>query len=85
MTHALKTWPEFYEAIDSGEKTFEVRRFDRPFKVGDTLLLQEWEPTNQVYTGRELRRTITYILPGQNKFGMFADFCVMGIKEIETY
>jgi hypothetical protein len=84
MTHALKTWPEYYKAVDSGEKTFEVRRFDRPFKVGDTLLLQEWDYTKGQYTGKELKRHITYILSGDvNKFGLFADFCVMGIKELD--
>lgn len=83
MTHALKTWPEYYKAVESGEKTFEIRRFDRPFKVGDTLLLQEWDNKNEQYTGQELKMTITYILSGDvNKFGLFADFCVMGIKEI---
>lgn len=80
MTHALKTWPEYYKAVASGDKNFEVRRNDRPFKVGDNLLLQEWNPESQEYTGREITREIIYILPGQNKFGMYSDFCVMGLK-----
>lgn len=82
MTHALKTWPEFYKAIESGDKTFELRRMDRPFKVGDTLLLQEYDPKKSEYTGKEIKRTVTYLLHGDvNKFGLFADFCVMSIKE----
>jgi glyoxylate utilization-related uncharacterized protein len=82
MTHALKTWPEFYKAIESGEKTFELRRNDSPFKVGDILLLQEYDPKKREYTGNETKRTITYILQGDvNKFGLFADFCVMSIKD----
>jgi hypothetical protein len=84
MTHALKTWPEFYKAVESGDKNFELRRFDRPFKVGDVLLLQEWDKDTQEYTGHELKRTITYILSGNvNRFGLFADFCVLGIKKID--
>ena len=86
MTHALKTWKEFYEAVESGDKTFEVRRADRPFKVGDDLLLQEWDKDKKEYTGRETKRRIIYILQGDVKsFGLFADFCVMSIKEIENY
>jgi len=86
MTHALKTWPEYYKAIESGDKTFEVRRFDRPYKVGDTLLLQEWDNKNEEYTGNESAFIITYILSGDvNKFGLFADFCVMSIKPKELY
>ena len=38
------------------------------------------------YTGKETKRIITYILEGDvNKFGLFGDFCCMGIKEIENY
>jgi len=43
MTHALKTWPEYFQAVAERGKTFEVRKADRPFKVGETLLLQEWD------------------------------------------
>jgi ASC-1-like (ASCH) protein len=85
MTHALKTWPEYYKAVESGKKNFEVRRMDRPFKVGDKLILQEYNPIKGEYTGSELERRITYILPGKSEFGMYSDFCVMGLEEIEKY
>ena len=77
MTHALKTQPQFFSAISSGEKTFEVRKSDRPFQVGETLLLQEWDGR---YTGNEYPVIITYILKGGN-FGIDKDYVVMGIKE----
>lgn len=44
MIHELKTWPEFFDAVKRGEKTFEVRRDDRGFQVGDTLRLVRWQP-----------------------------------------
>lgn len=44
MEHDLKCWPKYYEYVASGDKTFEVRRNDRDFRVGDTLLLREYEP-----------------------------------------
>lgn len=43
-THDLKTWPEPFTAIIEGRKTHEIRRADRPFAVGDTLHLHEWDP-----------------------------------------
>ncbi len=58
MIHELKTWPEFWDAVDRGEKTFEVRKDDRGFQVGDVLALQRWQPLeetpsmNGTYTDR---------------------------------
>ena len=42
--HHLKTWPEYYSAVESGVKLFEIRKNDRHYQVGDTLILQEWIP-----------------------------------------
>lgn len=85
MTHALKTWPEYYKAVESGQKNFEVRRNDRPFKVGDTLLLQEWDNKKEEYTDKELRKGVTYILKGRQEFGIFGDYVVMGLKDKDDF
>lgn len=85
MTHALKTWTEFYKDVESGEKNFEVRRNDRQFKVGDKLLLQEWDHITKKHTGKETERWITYILPGRIDFGVFADFIVIGLKPLSEF
>lgn len=44
MIHVLKCWPVSFEPIINGFKTFEVRKNDRPYNVGDTLILREFEP-----------------------------------------
>ena len=51
MNHELKCWPEFFDAVDRGDKTFEVRRDDRGFQVGDTLRLHRYRPGLSVYGG----------------------------------
>lgn len=38
-THTLKTIEPYFSAVLSGEKTFEVRRNDRAYQRGDTLVL----------------------------------------------
>lgn len=48
--HDLKTWTEPFNAILSGAKTHEIRRADRPFAVGDRLLLREWRPRTTPFT-----------------------------------
>ena len=61
MTHYLKTWPAPFQEVLEGRKTAEVRRNDRPFFVGDSLCLQEWNPATKAYTGRELTRRVSCI------------------------
>ena len=40
MNHDLKIWPEFFDAVASGAKPFDLRKNDRNYHVGDTLLLR---------------------------------------------
>lgn len=77
-THELKTWPEFFEAVQSGEKSFEVRKNDRNFSVGDTLWLREYLPDDRRFTGRSISRTVTYVLHG-GEFGINSEYCVLGL------
>ena len=67
--HYLKILPEYYEAVKSGDKTFEVRKNDRDFKVDDVVHLQEY--TNGEYTGNELVKVISYVLDN-------VDYCKEG-------
>ncbi|NNV04637.1 DUF3850 domain-containing protein [Brevibacillus sp. MCWH] len=60
-THKLKIYPEFFKEVCSGKKTFEIRKNDRGFQVGDILLLQEFNPETNSYTGRVVERKVTYI------------------------
>ncbi len=77
--HNLKLWSEFYNEVANGNKTFEVRKNDRGYKVGDTLILKEYCPTNKAYTGKELSRKVNYILKGGD-FGIEKGFVVMGLR-----
>lgn len=61
MIHALKTEPEYFEAVLDGSKTFEVRKNDRGFRVGDYLALNEIDDFGK-YTRRSILLRITYIL-----------------------
>jgi hypothetical protein len=80
-THHLKTWPEYFKEISSGNKTFEVRKNDRDYQVGDILYLHEWLPLQQEYTGGLEIFKISYILYG-GQFGIEEGVCVMSLKEI---
>ncbi len=43
MIHELKILPKYFNAVISGEKTFEIRKNDRPFHKGDLLALNEFD------------------------------------------
>ncbi len=67
--HKLKILPEYFKAVCSGEKTFEIRNNDRHFKVGDILLLCEYIPERNKFTGSVVQRKITYITDYAQKDG----------------
>lgn len=61
MIHQLKEATIYFEDVTSGRKTFEVRKNDRNFKVGDFLGLNELNPEG-IETGRFALFRVTYIL-----------------------
>jgi hypothetical protein len=81
MIHELKTWKQYFRMLYSGSKTFEVRKHDRDFKLGDELVLKEWDNETNQYTGRFLHRRVDYILHG-GQFGIEKGFVIMSISKI---
>lgn len=78
--HELKTLPEYFQPVIEGKKTFEVRRNDRDFKVGDYLNLKEYHPKTLEYTGCNLHVEVTYILNG---YPFTSErYVIMGIKPV---
>jgi hypothetical protein len=75
--HELKCWPEYFAAVLSGEKTFDVRKNDRGFVVGDVLHLREWS-VDAGYTGRETIRRVSYVLSG-GTCGVMDGYVVLGL------
>lgn len=62
MRHEKKIYPEYFQKIIVGEKNFELRLADWECQAGDILVLREWDPLMQTYTGRSLEKTVTYVL-----------------------
>jgi len=81
--HEIKCWPEMFEPLIDGRKSFEVRRFDRTYGVGDVLCIREWDPAIEDYTERAAYVGVTYVLKG-GQFGISDAFCVMSIKLMVT-
>lgn len=79
-THELKTLTPFWEAVERGDKNFEVRRDDRGFQKGDTLKLYRTSHLgeNGWKMNPCLTRRITYVLTG-GQFGIEPGFVVLGL------
>lgn len=60
--HSVKSWPHLFQAALEGRKKHDFRqKNERDYKVGDIMILQEYDPAKGKYTGRELTMLITYI------------------------
>lgn len=87
--HTLKTIGHYFDAVVSGEKTFEVRRNDRAFQRGDILELRRMtdefpniyaSPPGRAFKYVKIRKVITYVLQG-GQFGIEPGYCVMGLGD----
>ena len=74
--HELKTLPQYFDEVRNGWKRFEIRKNDRDFKVGDILILREWDGNE--YTGEFLYVKVMYIL-SDFPDGLQPGYCIMSI------
>lgn len=75
--HSVKIGKEFFEDVKNNVKTFELRKNDRNYKVGEILELHEYEAGEE--TGRTCRKLITYML--KEFTGLQDGYCILGIKD----
>jgi|WetSurMetagenome_2_1015567.scaffolds.fasta_scaffold11134_8 hypothetical protein len=84
--HILKTWPEFFNDAILGIKSFELRKNDRDYQVGDELSLREFIPeipstsdrSRGYFTGHVCRFRVIYVLK-DFEFGLEPGYCILGI------
>ena len=81
--HVLKCLPQFMSRIADGQKTFETRKNDRDFQVGDTLFFQQYNPARDAqwsFSDRHppIKAKITYMSSDFQQDG----YVVLGIKVI---
>lgn len=81
--HELKCWPEYMDALLDGSKTFEIRRDDRGFAVGDTLRLTEYHPDTETY-GLRVACVVVTFLTRLSAWGIDSDAVVMAIEPVDV-
>ena len=86
-SHVLKTWPEHFEAVRDGRKRVELRRNDRDYRVGDVLVLCEYDPLpgGAGLTGESVSVRITHRLPGNGQFGLDGHHIALSIEPLKEH
>ncbi len=79
-THEVKILTQFYNRVFTEQKTFEIRKNDRDYQVGDILLMREFDPEKREYINHSqpISARIVYMSAFEQKEG----FVVLGIKYI---
>lgn len=76
--HSILILQKYFEEILTGVKTFELRKNDRDYKVGDTILLNEFDGKN--LTHRLCSVQITYVLKDVPMYGLMDGYAILGIR-----
>jgi hypothetical protein len=84
-THELKSWSRFFRAIVTGERSHELRRNDRDFRVRDRVYLREYDPDSDTYSGASCQAVITSMTSRDapcavSDQGLNPDFCILSIR-----
>lgn len=56
-----KMWPESYELVRTGEKTYDLRLADWNIQPGDIIVFCEWDPKTKEYTGRRMEKKVGHV------------------------
>lgn len=89
-THTLMTDKPMFAAVARGVKTFEIRKDDRAFQAGDTVILITEKPAPLVapmpYAGvalpHEITKRIGFVLRG-GQYGLDPGYVAFSLMELE--
>lgn len=80
--HSIRLAKTYFNDVASGKKSFELRKNDRGYKVGDMLEMLEFADGRN--TGRIIQAEVAYMLEGYT--GLEEGYCILGIsvKKVDT-
>ena len=78
--HDVKLGTTFFDDVKTGRKTFELRKNDRGYKEGDTIVMHEYK--DGTTTGRTIEKKIVYML--EDFTGLEDGYCILGLGEVKA-
>ena len=85
--HELKIKHEYLFEIALGNKTFELRKNDRDYQVGDLIHFIDIDGDkfyNDLNNYLGDIYIITYIFKNVTQYGLDKDYCILAIKKLEV-
>ena len=85
--HELKIKEEYLLEVALGNKTFELRKNDRDYQVGDLIRFIDIRQSNSdgcdyAYIDNDALYKIIYVLKDVPEYGLDKDYCILGIKKL---
>ena len=82
--HHLKILEKYHKAVEELNKTFEIRKDDKNFQVGDLIIFENvYEDGEHIITPELFEITYIYRYDGEHYFGVEEGYCVMSIEKVE--
>lgn len=86
-THYLKTWQPYFDMMKNGTKTFDLRKNDRNFQVGDLVMLYEYdpeknEPKHPALSDNILTFEITCVIKNVPHWGLMEGYAILQLQQI---
>ena len=78
--HDLKIEEQYYIDVCSGKKTFELRKNDRDYQVGDYVIFNVIKEGG-IYQTQDIYK-ITYVLKDVEKYGLNKEYCIFSLKKM---
>lgn len=86
MIHILKTQEPYFSQLKLKNKTFELRKDDRCFNVGDMLVLAQYDFELQLYTNSVVVAKVTYIVRNNDlpEEMLATGYCCMSVSHLSA-
>lgn len=89
--HELKIKHKYLVEVNYGNKTFELRKNDRDYQVGDLIHFIDIKGEDKEFNTWGVEQAIdedalykiTYVLKDVPEYGLDKDYCILGIKKLK--
>lgn len=81
MVHTYVSNLSEFIAVTNGIKTADIKKEEKPYSPGDTIVFQEYDDEKKVFTGNELSAAVTNVTRSTRTNGLKNGFVMIEIKK----